>query len=93
MYITLKAKTDFSNMKILSTVKLVSNGNSQKSNNGFQDHLSLNAGQEYCRMLQGECSATLSTFVKLSFVTKIFVLSILSSRLTQVLELKVKTQG
>ena len=43
---------------------------------GFQDQLSLNAGQTYCRMLQGEHSAILSTFIKLPFVIKIFVLSI-----------------
>ena len=43
----------------------------------FQDKLSLNAGQKYCRMLlQGEHSAILSTFIKLPFVIKIFVLSI-----------------
>ena len=40
---------------------------------GFQDQLSLNAGQKYCRMLQGEHSAILSTFIKLPFVIKIFV--------------------
>ena len=43
---------------------------------GFQDQLSLNAGQKYSRMLQGEHSAILLTFIKLSFVIKIFVLSI-----------------
>ena len=43
---------------------------------GFQDQLSLNAGQKYCRMLQGEHSAILLTFIKLQFVIKIFVLSI-----------------
>ena len=42
---------------------------------GFQDQLSLNAGQKYCRMLQREHSAILVTFIKLSFVIKIFVLS------------------
>ena len=42
----------------------------------FQDQFSLNAGQKYCRMLQGEHSAILSTFIKLPFVIKIFVLSI-----------------
>ena len=42
---------------------------------GFQDQLSLNAGQKYCRMLQGEHSAILLTFIKLPFVIKIFVLS------------------
>ena len=43
---------------------------------GFQDQLSLNAGQKYCRMLQGEHSAILLTFIKLPFVIKIFVMSI-----------------
>ena len=43
---------------------------------GFQDQLSLNAGQKHCRKLQGEHSAILSTFIKLPFVIKIFVLSI-----------------
>ena len=41
----------------------------------FQDQLLLDAGQKYCRMLQGEHSAILSTFIKLPFVIKIFVLS------------------
>ena len=49
---------------------------SKRPKNGFQDQLSLNAGQKYCRMLQGEHSAKLSTFIKLSFVIKIFVLFI-----------------
>ena len=40
---------------------------------GFQDQLSLNAGQKYCRMLLGEHSAILFTFIKLPFVIKIFV--------------------
>ena len=43
---------------------------------GFQDQLSLNAGQKYCRMLQGEHSAILLTLIKLPFVIKTFVLSI-----------------
>ena len=43
---------------------------------GFQDQLSLNVGQKYCRMLQGEHSAILSTFIRLPFVIKNFVLSI-----------------
>ena len=43
---------------------------------GFEDQLLLNAGQKYCRMLQGEHSEILSTFVKLPFVIKISVLSI-----------------
>ena len=43
---------------------------------GFQDQLSNNAGQKYCRMLQGDHSAILLTFIKLPFVIKIFVLSI-----------------
>ena len=34
------------------------------------------AGQKYCRMLKGEHSTILLTFIKLPFVIKIFVLSI-----------------
>ena len=48
----------------------------------FQDQFSLNTGQKYCRMLQGDHSAILSTFIKLPLVFKIFVLSILSGRFT-----------
>ena len=43
---------------------------------GFQDQLLLNAGQKFCRMLQGEHSAILWACIKLPFVIKIFVLSI-----------------
>ena len=43
---------------------------------GFQYQLSLNAGQKYCRMLHLEQSALLSTFIKLPFVIKLFVLPI-----------------
>ena len=43
---------------------------------GFQDQLSLNAGQKYCRMLQGEHSSILSPSIKLPIVIKIFLLSI-----------------
>ena len=39
---------------------------------GFQAQLSLNAGQKNCR--KGEHSAILSTFIKLPFVMKIFLL-------------------
>ena len=42
---------------------------------GFHDQSLLNAGQKYCRMLQGEHSAILLTFIRLPFVIKIFVLS------------------
>ena len=44
--------------------------------NGFQDRLSLNAGQKYYRMLQEEPSAKRTTFIKLPSVCKYFVLSI-----------------
>ena len=49
------------------------------------DQLSLNAGQKYCRMLEGEHSVILSTFIKLPFVIKIFVLSFLSDCLRHIL--------
>ena len=49
---------------------------SKRQKIGFQDQLWLNTGQKYCRMLQGEHSAILLTFIKLPFVIKMFVLSI-----------------
>ena len=49
---------------------------SERPQIGFQDQLSLNAGQKYCRMLPLEHSAILSTFIKLPFVIKTFILSI-----------------
>ena len=52
---------------------------------GFHDQLLLNAGQKHCRMLPLKHSAILLTFIKLPFVIKIFVLSILSGHFTQVL--------
>ena len=45
----------------------------KKKKNGFQDQLSRNAGQKYCSMLQ----------VGLTFVIKIFVLSVFSGCFTQ----------
>ena len=59
----------------------------------FQDQLSLNAGQKYCRMLQGKHSAVLLTFIKLPFVIKIFVLTILSGCFTQVFILYINVDG
>ena len=47
----------------------------KKSKNGFQYQLSLNAGQKYCKMLQGVHSAIISTFIELLLVIKIFILS------------------
>ena len=47
----------------------------KKTKIGFQNRLSFNAGQKYCRMLEGEHSAILSTFIKLPFAIKNFVLS------------------
>ena len=60
---------------------------SERPKIGFQDQLSLNAGQKYCRMLPLEHSALLLTFIKLPIVIQIFVLSILCLRghFTQVL--------
>ena len=55
-----------------SIVKPVLSGHSKRRPKfGFHDRLSLNAGQKYCRLLQGEHSAILSTFIKLPFVNKI----------------------
>ena len=57
------------------TVKMCKTATLKSPKTGVEDPLSLNAGQKYCRMLQGEHSAVLSTFIKLQFVMKIFVLS------------------
>ena len=53
--------------------------------NGFQDWLSLIVGKKYCRMLQREHSAILSTFIKLPIVNKTFVCLFLSGCFTQVI--------
>ena len=62
----------------------------KKTKKCFEDQLSPNAGQKYCKMLQREHSAIFFTFIKLLVVIKIFVLSIfelfclfLSGRFTQ----------
>ena len=62
---------------IMNTVKPVLSSHSKRRQKiGFQVQLSHNAGQKYCRMLQGEHSAILPTVIKLPSVIKIFVLSI-----------------
>ena len=61
----------------MNTVKPALSSHSKRApKTGFQYRLSLNAGQKYCRMLQREHSAILSTFIKLPFSIKTFVLSI-----------------
>ena len=62
--------------KIMYSITCLKRPLSKRQQIGFQDQLSLDAGQKYCRMLQGEHSAILSTFIKLPFVIKIIVLSI-----------------
>ena len=52
---------------------LCEKGHPKRQKIGFQYQLSLKVGQKYCRMLH---SAILPTFIKLSFLIKIFVLSI-----------------
>ena len=52
---------------------------------GLHNRLSLNAGQKYCKMLQGEHSAIRSTFIKLPFVSIPLFCLFLSGRFTQVL--------
>ena len=70
----------------MTTVKPVLSGHTiRRPKYGFQYQLSLNAGQKYCRMLQWDHTAILSTFIKLPFVIKIFAMSFLSGRFTQVL--------
>ena len=59
-----------------NSVNLCKTATLKNAKNDFQDLLSLNAGQTYCRMFQKEHSAILSTFMKLPVVIKTFVLSI-----------------
>ena len=66
----------FCNIHLNVQYNLCKTTSQKKPKIGLQDQLSLNAGQKYCRMLQGEHSAILSTFIKLRFVFKTFVLSI-----------------
>ena len=76
----------FSMREYIYTVTPVLSGHSKQIPKFvFQDGLWLNAGQKFCRMLQGEHSAILLTFIKLPFVIKIFVLFVLSGCFTQVL--------
>ena len=62
--------------EILYSKICVKRPNSKRQKIGFHDQLLLNAGQKYCKMLQGEHSAISLTFIKLPFVIKIFVISI-----------------
>ena len=77
--LSVEHRNDFSlcKGKILQySITCVNRPLSERPQISFQDQLSLNAGQKYCRKLQGEHSAILSTFIKLPFGIKIFVLSI-----------------
>ena len=74
-----------SKIVIIYSITCVKQPLSSRQKIGFQDQLWLNAGQKYCRMLQGEHSAILLplehsaillTFIELPFVIKVFVLSI-----------------
>ena len=58
--------------KVAIQLNLSKTATLKKTKTGFQDQFSLNGGQKYCRMLQVEHSAILSTFIKLPFVIKIF---------------------
>ena len=64
------------NQDILYSKTCVKRLFSKRPKIGFQDQLSLKAGQLHCRMLEGEYSVILLTFIKRPFVIKIFTLSI-----------------
>ena len=67
-------------LKIKFNTNVLSGYSKRRPNIGFQDQLSLNAGQKYCRMLQREHFAILSTFIKLPFVIEIYFCLFLSGR-------------
>ena len=74
------------NDKAQHTVKPVLSGHSKRTPKiGFQYRVSLNVGQKYYRMLQGEYSARLSTSIKLPFSIKTKFCLFISGRLRQVL--------
>ena len=69
--ISLCARQMFSKTCLTVTLKTTENWFSRP-----KDQVSLNAGQKYCRVLEGAHSALLSTFNKLQFVIRTYVLSI-----------------
>ena len=54
------------------SIKYCSSHSKRRPKIDFQDRLSLNADQKYCRMLLEEHSAIRSIFIKLTFAIKIF---------------------
>ena len=70
-----RKESNQTNKRILTLVIDVKRTLSKRLKTRFQDQLSPNAGQKYCRMLQGEHSSILWTFIKLTFVIKILDLS------------------
>ena len=62
-------------LKTLFSKSYVKRPFSKRPKIGFQYQLALNAGQKYCRMFHLEHSAILSTFIKVPFVIKIFILA------------------
>ena len=73
-----------SNIRSIYSKTCVKRPLSKRPKIGFQDQLSLNAGQKYCRMLQGEHSAILSTFIKLPIAIRSLFCLFLSGRFTHV---------
>ena len=65
-------------VKQITVKPVLSSHSKRRPKIDFQDQISLNAGQKYCRMLKGEHSAIHLTFIKLPFdiKTMTFVLSI-----------------
>ena len=83
MRVELKWEEEYSKICLKQPLK-------KKIKNWFQDQLLLNVGQKYCRMLQGEHSAILLTFIniiKLSYhlLIRPLICRFLSGRLRQAL--------
>ena len=73
-----KTLQNYRNNNSFNTVKSVLSSRSKRRPKVvFSDRFLLNEGQKFCRMFQWEHSAILSTFIKLPFIIKIFVLPIL----------------
>ena len=77
--VTSRNRTNKGNMRLgtWNTVKPVFNDHSKRAPKVvFNTDYRLNVCQKYCRMLEGELSAMRSTFIKLPYSIKTFVLSV-----------------
>ena len=76
----------FSDKEFVCTVNLCKTATLKRPKIGFQEQLSLNAGQKYCRMLPLEHSAILRASLSYQLSLRSLFYQILSGRFTQVFQ-------